>query len=91
MRYRRTVKRVIDGDTFLVKRAINGTSKIRLSGVNAPEKHQFGGPTATNVLRGLIGGEKVTVTPVGRSYDRIVAGVTQNRRNINKRMNQKGY
>lgn len=88
---RRTVKKIIDGDTFAVKRRIGNTNKIRLANVNAPERGSKGGKTATSALKRLIGGRKVSITPVGRSYDRVVAKVTQNRRNINKRMRQKGY
>lgn len=86
---KRTVRKVIDGDTFVVNRKIGNTNKVRLAGYNAPEKHQFGGKTATNRLRGLIGGKQVSVSPVGRSYGRVVAKVTQNRRNISKRMGTK--
>ncbi|MFC1697109.1 thermonuclease family protein [Nanoarchaeota archaeon] len=85
-RVTRTVARVIDGDTFVTKRRIGNTNKVRLANVDAPERGRSGGTRATNMLRGMIGGKKVSVTPVGRSYDRVVARVTQNRRNINKRM-----
>lgn len=87
----RTVKRIVDGDTFEVVRPIQGANRIRLAGVNAPDKHTPAGRKATNVLRGMIGGKKISITPVGRSYDRIVAEVTQDRRKINKRMRDKGY
>ena len=83
---RRKVKQVIDGDTFIVSRKIGNTNRIRLAGVNAPEKYQFGGKTATNRLRGLIGGKTVTIVPVGRSYNRLVANVRNQRKSINKRL-----
>ena len=85
-RCRRTVKGITDGDTFVVNRKIGGSNRVRLAGYDAPESYQFGGRAATNKLRGLIGGKRVSITPVGRSYGRIVAKVTQNRKNINKRM-----
>jgi endonuclease YncB( thermonuclease family) len=91
MRFRRTVKRIIDGDTFVVSRRIGNTNKVRLANVDAPERQSKSGHTATNTLKGMIRGKVVSVTPVGRSYDRVVAKVTQNRRNINKRMRAKGY
>ena len=91
IKIRRTVKKVIDGDTFVVSRRIGNSNVVRLSNVNAPEKRDYGGRKATNVLRGMIGGRQVSVSPVGRSYGRVVAKVTQNRRNINKRMKSKGY
>ena len=88
---KRTVKKIIDGDTFVVNRKIGNTNVVRLANVNAPEKYQFGGRKATNVLRGLIGGQQVSITPVGKSYNRIVAQVRKGRKSINKRMREKGY
>jgi len=83
---RRKVKRVIDGDTFIVSRRIGNTNRIRLAGVKAPARYQFGGRKATNRLRGLISGKTVTIVPVGRSYGRIVANVRSRRRSVNKRL-----
>ena len=83
---RRTVKKVIDGDTFVVNRKIGNTNRIRLARVNAPEKYQYGGKRATNKLRGLIGGKTVTIIPVGRSYGRIIAKVRHRRKSANKRL-----
>jgi endonuclease YncB( thermonuclease family) len=86
---RRTVKKVIDGDTIVVNRKIGDTNKIRLARVNAPEKGRPGGKKATNILKGLIGGKSITLTPKGRSYDRVVAEVRVGRKSVNKRMNEK--
>ncbi len=86
---RRTVKRIIDGDTFVVNRRIDGTNKVRLANVDAPERYQFGGRKATNTLRGLIGGDQVTIIPIARSYDRVVANVRINRRSVNRAMQEK--
>ena len=76
----------IDGDTFIVSRKIGKTNVVRLAGINAPEKYQFGGKKATNRLRGLIGGKTVTIVPVGTSYNRVVANVRSSRKSINKRL-----
>ena len=80
MTIKRTVKRVIDGDTFQTYRKVNGSNYIRLAGVNAPELHQFGSIQAKNRLRNQIQGKTVTLQPVGRSYSRVVANVRRNRR-----------
>ena len=80
MTIRRTVKRVLDGDTFQTYRKIGGSNYVRLAGVNAPEKYQFGGREATNRLKRQIQGKTVTLQPVGRSYGRVVAKVRRNRR-----------
>lgn len=60
---KRTVTRVIDGDTFVVNRKINGTNYVRLANVDAPEKYARGGRTATNTLKGLIAGHTINVNP----------------------------
>ena len=83
---RRKVKQIINGDTFIVNRKIGKTNVVRLAGIHAPEKHQFGSKKATNRLRGLIGGKTVTIVPVGTSYNRVVANVRSNRKSINKRL-----
>ncbi len=80
MTIRRTVKRVLDGDTFQTYRKVNGSNYVRLAGVNAPEKYQFGGREATARLKRQIQGKTVTIRPVGRSYSRVVARVRCNRR-----------
>jgi len=82
MTIRRTVKRVIDGDTFEVARKIQGTNRIRIAGLNAPNSNQKGYSKATNRLRRLIGSKQVTIVPVGRSYNRLVAQVRRNRKKI---------
>lgn len=80
MTIRRTVKRVIDGDTFQTYRKVNGSNYIRLARVNAPEKWQFGGRQATQSLKRQIQGKVVTLQPVGRSYSRVVARVRCDRK-----------
>ena len=82
MTIRRTVKRVLDGDTFQTYRKVNGSNSIRLAGVNAPENYQFGGQQATERLKRQIQGKTVTLQPIGRSYGRVVAKVRHNRRLI---------
>lgn len=80
MTIKRTVKRVLDGDTFQTYRKVNGSNYVRIAGVNAPERHQFGGREATQRLRRQIRGKTITLQPVGRSYSRVVARVRCNRR-----------
>lgn len=71
----RRVKKIIDGDTLIVSSPINGSRYIRLAGVHAPEKKQRGYQTAKANLRSRVGGKKIWVTPVGKSYGRVVAKV----------------
>ena len=88
---RRKVKRVIDGDTIETARKIGDTNRVRLSGINAPEKGTRGGTKATNTLRGFVGGKTVTIRPEGRSYGRVVGTVIRDRKNVNRKMREKGY
>jgi len=80
MTIRRTVKSVVDGDTFQTYRKVNGSNFIRIAGKHAPERHQFGGRESTTRLKKQIQGRTVTLQPVGRSYSRVVAKVRCNRR-----------
>ena len=81
------VTRVIDGDTF---ETASRKNPIRLANVDAPEKGERGGTTATRALRGLIAGETVSVDTVARDkYGRAVANVKVGRRSVNKAMNEK--
>ncbi len=57
------VSRVIDGDTF---EAANG-ARIRLCGIDAPEKRESGGSAATEFLRSIIAGQALTCAPPSRS------------------------
>ncbi len=76
---RRTVRRVVDGDTFQVYRKIHGSNFVRIAGMNAPERYQFWGKESTIRLKKQIQGKTVTLQPVGRSYGRVVAKVRLNR------------
>jgi micrococcal nuclease len=71
----RKVIRVIDGDTFEISRKFQGTNRIRIADLNAPELDMPGGLRAKNELKRLIEGKTVTLNPVARSYGRVVAHV----------------
>ncbi len=59
----------IDGDTI----RLDGKTKIRLSGVAAPEKNERGGYEATDFMKRLINGKTVRCELDGtRTYDRVV-------------------
>lgn len=88
MRYkrklRRKVQKVIDGDTFKVRKNVVGSQYIRMAGVNAPEKRQQGYMMAKNRLKKRIEGKIVTITPVGKSYGRTVGKVTYRRKRLSR-------
>lgn len=79
-KYLRKVKKVIDGDTVKVSSPVKGSPYIRLAGVHAPEKRQPGYQIAKSELRSRVGGKRVWVEPVGKSYGRTVAHVRKVRR-----------
>lgn len=72
-----TVKEVIDGDTFTLK---NG-DRIRLLGIDAPEKDLCGAKEATEMLSGLIADKPVAIKEehrdaFGRRMGLVYAGST---------------
>ena len=79
---KRTVKRVVDGDTFEVDRAIEGSVFVRIANYDAPEKNQDGYDKATKLLCDLIEGKEVTIDPKSIDRGRIVAEVSYNGRNV---------
>lgn len=81
---RERVTEVIDGDTF--RTASRPKRSVRLADVKAPELNEPGGAAAKRKLESLIKGKEVIVAPVGSSYGRTVAKVTEGRRSVNKAM-----
>ena len=87
MSRKETVKRVIDGDTF-----VTGSRKnpVRLANVNAPEKGKPGSAKATQALKNLIQGQQVQVETVARDkYGRSVANVKVDNMSFNRAINRK--
>lgn len=76
------VKSIIDGDTFETESG----HRIRLAGVDAPEKGRPWSVKATQRLESLIGEKNVAINPVGASYGRIVADVEVGGKSVNKSM-----
>jgi len=86
---------VIDGDTF---RLASG-ERIRVAGIDAPETQRrqakcareiAAGRAATALARGLLMGRTVRVARLGRSYNRTVARVTLDGRDVGTRLVQAG-
>ncbi len=73
--YEATCLRVHDGDTLTVK-GPHGEERIRVWGIDAPEKGQEFGDRSRSFARQLAQGQAVTVVPVERDqYGRLVARV----------------
>ncbi len=83
---------VTDGDTIKVFNAGKGQVKIRLYGIDTPEKGQPYGKAAGKYLASLIAGETVDIETVTKDrYGRTVGIVSDSERNINQEMVQAGY
>jgi len=76
------VKKVMDGDTV----ALEDGTKVRLSGVEAPELRRKGGSAAKRELEQLVKNKTITYIEEGRSYGRIVGTVRAGPKNINEEM-----
>jgi endonuclease YncB( thermonuclease family) len=89
-RLRGTVTRVIDGDTLEVKLS-SGPIRVRLYGVDAPERRQSFGKESTAVLEELVGGKAVEIAPESQDrYSRIVGVVYVGKQSINGEMIERG-
>jgi len=81
------VSQVIDGDTVTV-----GGRDVRLQGIDAPESDQLHGANATRALERLIGGKRVQLDVTGTDrYDRLIAVVYHDRRNVNRWLVKQGH
>lgn len=83
---------VLDGDTFIVVDSNNFQQRIRLSGVDAPEKNQNYGQKAKYALSSLIYYKTVVVNYANYDkYGRIIGLVYVNSENINEQMLKLGF
>jgi micrococcal nuclease len=83
---------VTDGDTIKVYNAEQGQVKVRLYGIDTPEKGQPYGKAAGKHLASLIAGATVEVESVAKDrYGRTVGIVWGSGTNINQEMVKAGY
>jgi len=76
-----------DGDTFSTVKEV----WIRLARVHAPDEGELGHDAAKNRLSSLVLNKTITYKQIGTSYNRIVAEVWQDNKNINDIMIRAGY
>ena len=80
---------VIDGDTLRCR----GGTRVRIWGIQAPERHEPAGPAATRAMSTIIRGADLRCEPKGRSYERVVARCrrTSDGRDIAAEMVRQGH
>lgn len=84
------VTRVVDADTIDVS-LTSGRIRVRLHGIDAPERDQAGGAAASAWLAGQLLNQSVQLEPVSQDrYDRLVAVVHYQGRNINRELVRSG-
>ena len=86
-----TVEVVVDGDTLWLTRDNAKSIKVRLAGIDAPEKEQEYGLASTKSLRELIFRKKVKVTTRAvDDYGRLVAQLDLGPVNVNQEQVRRG-
>lgn len=86
------VVRILDGDTYEVLTAGKTLIRVRMMGIDAPEKNQAFGQKSKQTLGLLCGGQLISVQPTGVDrYGRVLAYTyNQQGMNINAEMVRRG-
>lgn len=86
---------VIDGDTIEVTRTVNGrvrVLRVRIYGIDAPEKRQPYGEKAKLLLSKLVFGKVVSIYPKDTDrYGRVVAAIYSDRRSVGISLVESGH
>ncbi|MBE3030130.1 thermonuclease family protein [Campylobacter sp. RM9344] len=86
------VIKVSDGDTITVLTPQKRQVKVRLHGIDAPEKKQAYGNKSRQFLSNLVAGKEVEVKEKGKDrYKRVLGVVYYNEQDINAQMVLNGY
>lgn len=86
------VVKVADGDTITILDSANTQHKIRLQGIDAPEKGQAFGKASGKFLAGLVAGRDVKVQWAKKDrYGRILGTVYLDDRDVNLEMLKAGF
>ncbi|MCA9426456.1 MAG: thermonuclease family protein [Candidatus Omnitrophica bacterium] len=85
-----TVLTVADGDTMTLR--VDGQKvKVRLQGIDCPERQQAYGQEAGDFIRDQVQGKQVEVRKLGvDQYDRVLGEVFLNGENLNKELLREG-
>ena len=86
-----TVIRVVDGDTIDVELA-SGPIRVRLNGIDTPERGQPGGKRATAALSALVMSKRVELEPFEQDrYERLIANVIVGDLAVNAELVRQGH
>ena len=86
------VVKIVDGDTFDLLTKDKNTLRIRMNGIDCPERKQDFYQSAKNALAGYIFNKEVKLVITGRDRNkRIIATVYRKGENINLSMIRNGY
>lgn len=86
-----TVVRVFDGDTIEIKDAADDLHRIRLEGIDAPERGQAYSARSRQALADLVFSKRVTAVTSGLdNYDRHLAHIYTGETWVNREMVRKG-
>jgi len=87
------VMHIADGDTITVLNAANEQVKIRLNGIDCPEKAQAYGKKAKQFTKNLVGGQAVTIQAHDQDrYGRTIGDVIlEDGRNLSQELVRAGY
>lgn len=86
-----TVTKVVDGDTVDVQLS-SGPIRVRLHGVDTPERGQPWGKESTAALTALVMGKQVGVEPFEQDrYDRMIGIVYRDDLNVNLELVKRGH
>ena len=84
---------IVDGDTITVLNATKKKIKIRLNGIDCPEKAQAYGNKAKQFTKNLVAGQMVTIQAYDQDkYGRTIGGVIlDDGRNLSQELVKAGY
>lgn len=90
--YEARVVKIMDGDTVETLNSARHTERVRITGIDAPERKQAFGTQARQRLTDLVGGRAVTVYWDRRDrYGRTVGKITVDGRDVGLTMIREGY
>ena len=86
-----TVTKIIDGDTIDVQLS-SGPIRVRLHGIDTPERGQPWAKEATAALKSLVSGKQVEIEPFSQDrYERMIGIVFRNELNVNLELVKNGH